>query len=317
MPEWKPVTGHIMSRWAQDVSPENVLPEYPRPQMVRSPEPETATAPTWMNLNGLWQYAVVPREQSSVNTFDGEILVPFPIESALSGVKRPLLPDQRLWYRRTFTLPESWRDRRLLLHFGAVDWEATVWVNGVQVGVHRGGYDPFSFEISDQVQAGGENELVVAVWDPTDQHWQERGKQVLEPKTIWYSAVSGIWQTVWLEPVPQTYVQGLKLTPDIDAGTLEVQVLVEEAPDRDGLETMVAVKALDGGAPVTAASGPPGVPLPLPLPHPKLWSPARPHLYDLVVMSPAMASRSTGCRATLACANTAWGATTRGGCACA
>lgn len=193
---WQPVPGHIMTRWAKDVTPEAAWPEYPRPQMVR---------PDWLNLNGLWQVAITPRDALVPAVYDGEILVPFPVESALSGVKRPLLPDQRLWYRRTFVVPDAWRGRRVLLHFGAVDWEAEVRVNGQPAGSHRGGWLPFSFDITPLLRAG-ENELVVAVWDPTDSSWQERGKQVLEPRTIWYTAASGIWQTVWLEPVPGAYV---------------------------------------------------------------------------------------------------------------
>jgi len=267
-----------MTRWAKDVVPENVWPEYPRPQMVRS---------DWLNLNGLWQYDIRDKKETLPASLDvkfdtlGDILVPFPVESALSGVKRPLLPEQHLWYKRTFTLPTDWLGQKLLLHFGAVDWEATVWVNGRQVGMHRGGYTPFSFEISELVQFEGENELVVAVWDPTDSHGQERGKQVLNPKNIWYTAVSGIWQTVWLEPVPQTVISRLKLTPDIDSEQLETAVFLQGVAD----DIEVQVDLSNEGEIVAQATvaADHAQPLTLQVLNPKLWSPDDPFLYDLRV----------------------------------
>ncbi|MEA3440013.1 MAG: glycoside hydrolase family 2 TIM barrel-domain containing protein [Chloroflexota bacterium] len=266
--DWKPVPGYIMTRWAQEITPENVWTQYPRPQMKRE---------TWLNLNGLWDYTIATKE-SDKPSFEGKILVPYPVESALSGVKRTLLPDQRLWYRRTFRIPEDWEGSRVLLHFGAVDWDATVWVNGHQVGVHRGGYLPFSFEITPHL-AHGDNELIVAVWDPTDEHWQQKGKQVLHPKTIWYTAVSGIWQTVWLEPVPGTYLRRLKLTPDIDTASIEIIVsLVGKTED-----TIVHASVIDEGIQIAAISAQAGQPLQVPIPHPHLWSPDDPHLYDLEI----------------------------------
>lgn len=202
--EWAAKKGPLMTRWAKDVSPEKVLPEYPRPQMVRK---------EWVNLNGLWQYAVRPKAEDKAEKWDGQILVPFAIESALSGVMKTVKSDERLWYRRTFARPAMQKDGRLLLHFGAVDWEATVYVNGKEVGSHRGGYTPFSFDITDALKEGDEQELVVAVWDPTDRGYQPRGKQVNDPKGIWYTSVTGIWQTVWLEPVPKLYLKSLTMTP--------------------------------------------------------------------------------------------------------
>ncbi len=266
--DWQPVEGHIMTRWAKQVSAENPWPEYPRPQMVRD---------EWQNLNGLWDYAVVSRISPRPQRWDGKILVPFAVESTLSGVKKPVLPDQRLWYRRAFTVPAAWSGQRLLLHFGAVDWQAEVFVNGHRAGEHRGGYTPFVFDITGYLAPRGEQELVVAVWDPTDTGTQPRGKQVLEPQGIWYTAVTGIWQTVWLEPVPEVSIERLKVEPDVDNSTL--WLTVETSGDASGYQ--VDAEALDGGASISRASGKPGVPLKLEIPNPNLWSPASPHLYDL------------------------------------
>ena len=166
---------HITTRWAKDVSPENVWPEYPRPMMVRD---------KWLNLNGTWQYAIAPKDQDQPKQFTGKILVPFAIESALSGVQKTVGPDNKLWYKRTFELPTEWSGQRVLLHFGAVDWDTTVWVNGKKTGSHRGGYDPFSFDITDALQSTGTQKIVLSVWDPTDAGDQPRGKQVRKPHAI-------------------------------------------------------------------------------------------------------------------------------------
>ena len=269
MSGWHPVAGQLLTRWAEQVTPETAWQSYPRPQMTR---------PDWLNLNGLWEYALLPRQQTAVEKFDGQILVPFPIESALSGVKRPLLPQERLWYRRTFRVPPTWQGQRILLHFGAVDWEAQVWLNGQMIGTHQGGFIPFAFEVTHHLQAG-ENELLVAVWDPTDSHWQSRGKQVLHPKSIWYTAVSGIWQTVWLEPVPETYIAGLKITPDVDAGLVRVSLRLD-GPDPGA----ILVRVQEAGKTIAQAeadSG--GRELSISIPTPRLWSPDSPHLYDLLI----------------------------------
>ncbi|MBE3068979.1 MAG: glycoside hydrolase family 2 [Planctomycetes bacterium] len=266
---WKPADGPLMTRWAKDVAPGKVHPEYPRPQMVRK---------DWMDLNGLWQYATAAEGEAppAGKDLDGEILVPFPIQSALSGVMKEA---DRLWYRRTFKVPDGWKGRRVLLHFGAVDWEATVYVNGKQVGDHRGGYDAFSADITDALKAGGDQELVVGVFDPTDKGNQPRGKQVLKPGGIMYTAVTGIWQTVWLEPVPEARIGRLVLTPDVDGKCLRLTVAA--AGDGDGL-TVEAV-ATDGGKEVGKVSGKAGAELRLSVPDAKLWSPDTPHLYDLKV----------------------------------
>ena len=264
--DWQPAPGPLMTRWAKDVSPENVWPEYPRPQMVR---------PDWVNLNGLWQYAIQPKDSDQPTQWDGEILVPFAVESALSGVMKPLKPDQRLWYRRSFEAPQLADGYRLLLHFGAVDWQCSVWVNGQQVGQHTGGYDPFSLDITGKLQAG-DNELVLAVSDPTDAGWQPRGKQVLRPGGIMYTAVSGIWQTVWLETVPVTHIQSLKIVPDIDRGVVSVTVSATA-------DVPVRLAAKSGDRIVAAAEGNCGQPVELAIQDAELWSPDHPHLYDLKV----------------------------------
>ena len=279
---WKPVPGHIMTQWAAEVDPACPLPEYPRPQMTR---------PHWVNLNGLWDYAIVPKAQQEVSHYDGQILVPFAVESALSGVKRPLLPDQRLWYRRTFNSPlpvgEGAGVRsglgvrsgvRSLLHFGAVDWETEVFINGQRAGGHRGGYLPFTFDITELLQ-DGENELVVSVWDPSDKGGQEYGKQSLNPKSIWYTAVSGIWQTVWLERVPETSLESLRLTPDLDAGTLSVEVNLRGPADGVRVEACV----VDEGKEIVTGMNQAGGRLVLSIPNVKSWSLKSPHLYDLKV----------------------------------
>lgn len=274
MGTWHPITGNILTRWAKDITPENAWPEYPRPQMRRA---------EWLNLNGLWKYGIVTKEQEYNLSFDNEILVPYPIESALSGVRRSLQTDERLWCRRTFTIPKAWYGKHVLLHFGAVDWEATVWVNGHQVGTHAGGYLPFWFDITSHL-TDGENELVVAVWDPTDTYWQQHGKQVRKPKSIWYTAVSGIWQTVWLEPVPDTFITRLKIIPDVDAGTVRIKVDMHHALPSGSYLGGIHITVNETGAPLAQVkTDKPEGEIEIPIPNPKLWSPDAPHLYDLTV----------------------------------
>lgn len=267
--EWKPAEGGLMTRWAKEVSPERVLPEYPRPQMIRD---------RWMNLNGLWDYAIRPKDDQETAEYDGRILVPFPIESAMSGVRKPLRPDERLWYRRTFAVPEGWRGQSLLLHFGAVDWQTEVRVNGRKVGEHAGGYCPFTFEVSDFL-TGGDNELTVIVWDPTDTYGQERGKQTLNPKGLFYSAVSGIWQTVWIEPVPRRYIRSFRLMPDIDSEELAIQL----DTGADGSGVAFEAVASERGVQVASGRSVDGGVLKLKIASPKLWSPDSPFLYDLTI----------------------------------
>jgi hypothetical protein len=266
--DWKPAAGPLATRWTKNVTPDNAWREYPRPQMVRQ---------DWANLNGLWDYSIQPKEAAEPEGWEGQILVPFCVESALSGVMKKVTPQQAVWYRRTFSVHEGWSGRRVLLHFGAVDWEATVWLNGRQVGQHRGGYDPFSFDVTWALQEG-KNTIVVRVWDPTDTSYQPRGKQVLKPGGIWYTPTTGIWQTVWLEPVPQSYVYGLQIVPDVDASLVRVTVKAGGAKAAEG---KLELQALAKGETVAAAGGPAGQPIGLKLTAPKLWSPDEPFLYDL------------------------------------
>jgi hypothetical protein len=263
---WQPAASPLVTRWSRDVSPEKAWPDYPRPQMVR---------PDWTNLNGLWDYSIRPKADEVPQQWDGKILVPFAVESALSGVKQAVTPEQRLWYRRAFSKPKLAENGRLLLHFGAVDWQTTVWINGSQVGQHSGGYDPFMFDITDALR-DGENELVVAVWDPTDTGSQPRGKQVLKPESIWYTAVTGIWQTVWLEPTPADHIDSLKIVPDVDRKVASVSVAATGG-DR------IRVTATSQGQRVATAEGQVGSALVLKIDHANLWSPDSPNLYDLKV----------------------------------
>jgi beta-galactosidase/beta-glucuronidase len=267
---WQPAQGPLRTRWAAQVTPENAHREYPRPQLVRK---------DWLNLNGLWDLAVTPKDSPQPREFPTQILVPFPVESALSGVMKPVTENDRLWYRRNFAIPKKWLGRRVLLHFGAVDFETTVWVNGHEIGRHRGGYDGFSFDITDALRPAEPNELVVDIWDPSDAGPQPRGKQVRKPNSIWYTATSGIWQTVWLEPVDAAYIADLKITPDVDSSSVMVRPIT---PALLG-DCTVEFTASDRSGKVGSAAGPPGADLKLFIKKPKLWSPEHPVLYSLQV----------------------------------
>ena len=259
---------HLETRWAAQVTPTRVWREYPRPQLARR---------DWVNLNGSWTYAIAPGDAAKPATFDRPILVPFPIESQLSGAGAWVAPDQRLWYRRTFTAPPHGDDRRVLLNFGAVDWEAAVYVNGALAGEHRGGYDPFTFDITPHLRATGDQELVVAVRDPTDDGEQPRGKQVRRPRGIYYTAVTGIWQTVWLETVPTSHVTDLRIDPDLDRALVRVTV------SGSGESVPVTVSVLDGERPIRSGSGTTGSAITIPMPSAHRWSPEDPFLYNLRV----------------------------------
>lgn len=265
--QWAPAGDRIKTEWAEKIDVNNVLPEYPRPIMQRA---------DWQNLNGLWNYAIRPVGESEPQTFDGQILVPFAVESSLSGVQKTVGDTNELWYNRTFTIPSKWKDKKILLHFGAVDWKADVWVNDIKIGQHTGGYTPFSFDITPAL-VKGENKLVVKVWDSTDKSYQPRGKQVNKPGGIFYTPVTGIWQTVWLEPVATEYIANVKSTPDIDKGKLTVKVCTEAK------NALVEVKVLDGTEVVSTAKALAGQPLQLNIPNAKLWSPESPFLYNMEI----------------------------------
>jgi len=267
--EWQPAKGPLMTKWAKRVSPGKVHREYPRPQMVRK---------NWQNLNGLWDYAIKPKDNPQPENFDGQILVPFPVESALSGVMKPVGEENRLWYKRTFEIPRKWKGQRVLLHFGAVDWDTTVWINGTKVGTHRGGYDPFTFDITDALKDTGQQEVILSVWDPTNAGTQPRGKQVKKPGGIWYTAVTGIWQTAWLEPVSAAHIESFKIVPDIDNKSVRITAACPNAADYS-----VELEAKDGWFTKARGKGRPGEEIILNIKKPKLWSPDSPFLYNLKV----------------------------------
>ena len=267
--QWKPAGDKIKTPWGEQLNPKNVLPEYPRPIMERH---------EWKNLNGSWNYAITKKGEAAPGNYQGEILVPFAVESSLSGVGKRINEHQELWYQRTFDVPSSWKGKQILLHFGAVDWKADVWVNDVKVGEHTGGFTPFYFDITSALNKGN-NQLVVKVWDPADRGEQPRGKQVERPEGIWYTPVTGIWQTVWLEPVAAQHIAHLKTTPDIDKKTVKVEVTTNVcSPDK------VEVKVFDGKNLVAKGAALNGVPVELTMPeNVKLWSPESPSLYDMEV----------------------------------
>ena len=267
--DWQPAGDKIKTQWTESIDPSQPLPEYPRPQLVRE---------QWLNLNGLWDYALSIEISSLPADFDGEIFVPYPVESSLSGVMKPVGQDQELWYQRTFTVPAGWKNKNILLNFGAVDWQADVWVNDIKIGTHRGGYTPFSFNITPFLVKGPQK-LTVRVWDPSDKGYQPRGKQVENPQGIWYTPVTGIWQTVWIEPVEQTYITHLKTVPNIDGGNISVLVSAEGVTFADIIE----VKVLENGSVAGTGKAVAGQEVQVSVPGAKLWSPESPFLYDMQV----------------------------------
>lgn len=257
---------NIRTPWFDKVDRHLPLAEYPRPQFERK---------DWICLNGEYDYAITGDTADAPKKYDGKILVPFSVESELSGVGKALLPEQRLWYRRKFTVGKEFIGKEALLHFGAVDWQCSVWVNGKLVGEHTGGYNPFTFNITDVITEG-ENELVVKVFDPTDAGHQQRGKQILVTKGFWYTATSGIWQTVWLEPVNRCRIDSLRLVPDIDEGVIRINIkrtckcggkLYAKVLEGDKVvfDSEIADKAA------------------IPVPDARLWSPEDPFLYTLLL----------------------------------
>lgn len=268
--QWKPAGDKIKTKWAEQVNPKNVLPEYPRPLMERS---------QWMNLNGEWEYAVRPVGATEPTTFDGNILVPFAIESSLSGVQKEVGEKNELWYKRVFTVPTAWKGKEVMLNFGAVDWKADVFVNDILIGSHKGGYTPFSFNITPYLNGKNLQKLVVRVWDSTDKGFQPRGKQTSNPEGIWYTSVTGIWQTVWIEPVAAAHITAVKAIPDIDHNVMNVTT----ATSCDCSSGIVSVQLLDKGKVVASAKGVQNQELRLVVSDPVLWSPSNPYLYDMKV----------------------------------
>ncbi|MFT3786235.1 MAG: glycoside hydrolase family 2 TIM barrel-domain containing protein [Tepidisphaeraceae bacterium] len=266
--EWKMKQGQLMTRWAAQVDPKAPLPEYPRPQLVRA---------DWLNLNGVWEYQPGKADDATPvgQKLSSEILVPFPVESAISGVMEH---HDRIWYRRSFEVPAAWNGKRVVLHFGAVDYESEVFINGKSAGTHKGGYLPFSFDITPLLTGTGPQEIIVRVFDPTNDGGQPRGKQSLRPGGIMYTPTTGIWQTVWLEPVAEGGVDSLKIVPDVDGGQVKVTVNA-----LGSASSPVTVTVKDGDATVATARGAAGSELAIKVPDAKLWSPDSPHLYDLAV----------------------------------
>ncbi|MFL6417782.1 MAG: RICIN domain-containing protein [Bryobacteraceae bacterium] len=264
---WTPKTPRLSTPWTSQVSVENPLPEYPRPGLSR---------PEWQSLNGIWDFAVTDLNSGQPGSWPEQIRVPFPVESALSGIQRTVTPNDKLWYRRTFVVPDAWGGRRVQLNFGASDWQTTVWVNGQQAGdTHTGGYDSFTYDISPLLN-GGTNTIVVGVYDPTDSGQGAIGKQRLFPGGIFYTAASGIWQTVWLEPTPDPHLTRLDITPDLTNNSLRV---TPRASTAAGYTVVVTV--LSDSTVVGSATGTVDAELSVPVPNPRLWSTDDPYLYNV------------------------------------
>lgn len=270
--QWKPAGDKIKTAWAEQINPQQVLPEYPRPIMERA---------DWQNLNGEWDYAIRPKGEVEPTTFDGKILVPFAVESSLSGVQQMVGQENELWYKRTFQVPAAWKGKEILLHFGAVDWQADVFVDDVLIGSHVGGYTPFSLNVTPYLSTkSATHKLVVRVWDPSDKGYQPRGKQVSNPEGIWYTPVTGIWQTVWLEPVNTSHITAIKAIPDVDKQVMHVTV---STCSPSLASDIVEVELLDKGQVIASAKGVQGKELRLAVKQPTLWEPSNPYLYDMKV----------------------------------
>ena len=267
---WKPAGDRIKTVWAEKVDPANPLPEYPRPILVRE---------QWQNMNGLWDYSILPKGSAMPSSFDGTILVPFPVESSLSGVQKNVGETNELWYNRVFTIPATWKSKKILLHFGAVDWKTDIWINNIKIGSHKGGYTGIDIDITPYLNKEKTQKLTVRVWDPCDKGFQPRGKQVEKPGGIFYTSVTGIWQTVWMEPVNDNFITNFKTVPNIDRGTVSVMPLLNDSKTTD----IVEVKVLDKGQVIDKGKAIAGQEVLLAVPSAKLWSPESPFLYDLEV----------------------------------
>ena len=269
--QWQPAGDKIKTEWSETVNPKQVLPEYPRPQMVRG---------EWSNLNGEWEYAIRVKGGVEPTAYDGNILVPFAVESSLSGVQKTVGTDNELWYKRTFDIPSSWKNKNIILNFGAVDWKADVFVNDILIGSHKGGYTQFSFDITPYLKGQKGQKLTVRVWDPSDAGFQPRGKQVAKPEGIWYTPVTGIWQTVWLEPVASNHITAIKAIPDVDNSVVGVTVSTSESSVTDIVEVQISDK---NNKVVATAQGVQGQEMRLQVKDAELWSPENPYLYDMKV----------------------------------
>ena len=260
---WAPVGENIRTPWAETLNPASVHPEYPRPQMIRQ---------EWQSLNGLWDYAVTPSGADEFASIDGQILVPFCLESSLSGVGRKLGADEALWYSKCFSIPRAWKKKNIILHFDAVDWSAEIFVNGQRVGSHTGGYTAFAFDITPYLKNGKQN-VTVKVLDATDNDFQPRGKQISHPEGIWYTAVSGIWQSVWIEPVQPQRIERYDCVADIDNGTLTLTVCTQGTTEGDYIEATLIGNGKEQQATLT-----PGEAAVISVENPRLWSPEDPSM---------------------------------------
>lgn len=268
--QWKSVGDNIKTKWGENINPNNVLQEYPRPILVRN---------DWKNLNGLWDYTINSKGENKPENYDGEILVPFPIESSLSGVRKRISKEQELWYHKNFQIPKKWKSKEIIIHFGAVDWESELWINDINVGLHKGGYDPFSFNITPYLRKGKNQKLELRVWDPTDDGFQPRGKQIKNPRGIWYTPVSGIWQTVWLEPVNYKHITNIHTTTDID----DSSVLIKLFSSYDFKDDLIEFVLKEDEKVLQKTIIKADLETKISFENPKLWSPESPFLYDLEI----------------------------------
>jgi len=266
---WVVPDNPLMTKWADDIDPDEPWPLYPRPIMQRD---------DWANLNGMWDYSISD-QKNRPDKWDGKILVPYPVESALSGVKKRPGENEYIWYKREFKIPSSWKNKRVVLNFEACDWETKVWIDNELAGEHRGGYDPFSFEITKMLNAGKKHEIIIRVWDPTSEGNQPRGKQVSNPHGIWYTPSSGIWQTVWLEPVPESYILSLYTETDIDAG--KIVITPDIANLSDGLTARTRI--LNNGELLAEQESSGDNEIIIAIDNFELWQPGNPVLYDIEI----------------------------------